>query len=126
MLCRLGVYRLVVSHTFLYKKLDEYGKDHNGKILEKVLCEGKRLQAIEKGKVNFDDHVCNAADTGRKIVFDNFDFKQQVHSFYRLLKWQSGQSKFLLDNEGWVRTYTTPDRQYHNYCAEYKKCCVLA
>ena len=52
MLCRLGVYRLVVSHTFLYKKLDEYGKEHNGKILEKVIGEGKRLQAIEKGKVN--------------------------------------------------------------------------
>ncbi len=78
MLCRLGVYRLVVSHTFLYKKLDEYGKNHNKKILEKVICEGKRLQALEETEVNFD--VCAAADTGRKIVFDNFDFKQQVDS----------------------------------------------
>lgn len=79
MLCRLGVYRLVVTHTFLYKKLDEYGKNHNEKILEKVICEGKRLQALEKTEINFDDHVCAAADSGRKIVFDNFDFKQQVH-----------------------------------------------
>ena len=84
MLCRLGVYRLVVSHTFLYKKLDEYGKNHNKKILDKVICEGRRLQALEKAEVNSDD-VCDAADTGRKIVFDNFDFKQQVHSLYQII-----------------------------------------
>jgi hypothetical protein len=94
MLCRLGVYRLVVSHTFLYKKLDEYGKNHNEKILEKVICEGKRLQALEETEVNFD--VCAAADTGRKIVFDNFDFKQQVDSLYRVIQLHNHRSKGLL------------------------------
>ena len=93
LLCRLGVYRLVMSHTFLYKKLDEYGKNHNEKILKKVICEGERLLALEKTDVNFDDHPLAAPDTGRKIVFDNFDFKQQVRIMYRLLKWHSKQSK---------------------------------
>ena len=87
MLCRLGVYRLVVSHTFLYKK------NHNEKMLQKVICEGERLQVIEKTDINSDDHHLAAPDTGRKIVFDNFDFKQQVHIMYRLPKWHSKQSK---------------------------------
>ena len=68
MLCRHGVYRLVVSHTFLYKKLDEYGKNHNEKILKKVICEGERLQVLEKTDINSDDHPLAAPDTGRQIV----------------------------------------------------------
>ncbi len=41
-LCRLRVYRLAVSHTFLYKKLDEFGEKHNANILEKVVLRKER------------------------------------------------------------------------------------
>ena len=68
--------RLVVSHTFLYKKLDEYGKDHNEVILKNIKAEGERLG---KENVASNNVSSNASDKGRKIVFDNFDFKQNVH-----------------------------------------------
>ena len=34
MLARLYPLRLVTSHTFLYKKLDEYGADHDKEVLD--------------------------------------------------------------------------------------------
>ena len=37
--------RLMTSHHYYYKKLDEYGKDHDAEILKKVENEGKRLTA---------------------------------------------------------------------------------
>eukprot|EP00794_Sanderia_malayensis_P020985 gene20985-23038_t len=57
-LMRLKPLRLVVSHTFLLKKLDEFGKDHDGFLRnqEFVPC------------------------LGRKIVIDNFDFRTNVHN----------------------------------------------
>ena len=39
-------WRLVVSHTFLYKKLDQFGHDHNAKVMEKVRNESARLLSI--------------------------------------------------------------------------------
>jgi hypothetical protein len=81
------VYRLAVSHTFLYKKLDEFGEKHNANILEKVAAEGKRMEAEiaqqNKEPVAASENVkiveTPEPDAGRKIVFDNFDFKQNVH-----------------------------------------------
>ena len=82
---------MVVSHTFLYKKLNEYGEKHNEKILKKVAIEGKRWEA---GILHKEDEIVEGdngsgimcaftkttePDNGRKIVFDNFDFKQNVH-----------------------------------------------
>ena len=69
-MCRLRVIRLVVSHTFLYKKLDQFGHDHNAKIMEKVRNESARLLSIWSE---------DASDQGLKLVFDNFDFNQKVH-----------------------------------------------
>ena len=50
-LCRLRVLRLVVFHIFLYKKLDQFGHDHNAKIMEKVRNESARCQFGVKMKV---------------------------------------------------------------------------
>jgi hypothetical protein len=88
--------KLVFSHTFLYKKLDEFGHNHNSKILEKVKNESARLLTLwddvhgDQPGTGQDDLVVDAtprtrqtttyeADHGRKIVFDNFDFHQKVH-----------------------------------------------
>ena len=40
---RLGNLRLAVSHTFLYKKMDEYGDNHLEKITSSVKEESDRL-----------------------------------------------------------------------------------
>ena len=85
-MCRLRVLRLVVSHTFLYKKLDEFGHYHNAKIMEKVKNESATLLSMWNNDYAINDHadevaaiVSHQADQGRKIVFDNFDFNQKVH-----------------------------------------------
>ena len=44
-----------MSHTFLYKKLDEYGANHNKKIVEKIAAEEKRLKAEFAHKDDNDD-----------------------------------------------------------------------
>jgi hypothetical protein len=58
--------KLVVSHTFLYKKLDEFGHQHNGKILEMVKNESARLLTLWDGVhddqpgTSQDDHAADA------------------------------------------------------------------
>ena len=84
--------------------MDEFGHQHNGKILEMVKNESARLLTLWDGVyddqpgASQDDHAVDAtprnvpsnninnvettryeADHGRKIVFDNFDFNQKVH-----------------------------------------------
>jgi hypothetical protein len=70
-------------------KLNEYGEKHNENILEKVVIEGTRLKteiAQKNDEIDERDsgivHAATEAtepDIGRKIAFDNFDFKQNVH-----------------------------------------------
>ena len=55
---RLKALRLVVSHHFLYKKLDEFGQDHDSFLKDQAF------------KPSLD----------RKVVVDNFDFTTKVHS----------------------------------------------
>ena len=48
--------RLMPSHTYFYKKLTEYGKDHDIAIKNMVDLEGKRRSAvIQKQKNNHND-----------------------------------------------------------------------
>lgn len=56
-LMRLKPLRLVVSHTFLNRKLDAFGKDHDAFLKSAVFTPSLK----------------------RKIVIDNFDFRTQVH-----------------------------------------------
>lgn len=69
-----------MSHTYLYKKLSEYGENHDHEILTKVAKEGERMKELS---VHTDGNAapttCLPQDQGRKIVFDNLDFKQLVH-----------------------------------------------
>ena len=79
-MCQLRVLRLVVSHTFHYKKLDQFGHDHNAKIMEKVRNERARLLSIWSEDESDQDEVVShqLPDQRRKLVFDNFDFNQNV------------------------------------------------
>ena len=102
-MCRLRVLRLVKSHTFLYKKLDQFGHDHNAKIMEKVRNESARLLSIWSEDESDQDEVFShqLPDQGRKLVFDNFDFNQKVHHM--------SESHQNIDNH-WVAHMCTENR----------------
>ena len=61
--------KLTTSHTYVYKKLDEFGKDYNKVILDSVQRQGQLMEQQA--------HV--AVDNGRKLVFDNIDYRHEVH-----------------------------------------------
>jgi hypothetical protein len=87
MLARLYPLRLVTSHTFLYKKLDEYEADHDKEVLDRVAAQGQLLaqnhckNPTEENPEEADPltQAVVTLDSGRKIVFDNIDYNQKVH-----------------------------------------------
>ena len=93
-LCRLGALRVTTGHTYYYRKLDEFGKEFAASVEKKVKDETDRLKkkhevssmqtvVAESDQQPPAEHqavVILPADKGRKLVFDNFDFKQQVHA----------------------------------------------
>ena len=85
MIRRLKAICLAPSHTTYYKKLDEYGKQHDAEIRNKVSKESERLQnlhpispsqSLEPVRTN---SIVNV-DVGRKIVLDNIDYHQSTHN----------------------------------------------
>ena len=75
-----------MSHHYYYKKMDEYGKDFAINVVQRVKKESERLKH-QHGASSTQDPTPSASlsvlvtpDKGRKIVFDNFDFRQHVHS----------------------------------------------
>lgn len=85
MIRRLKAICLAPSHTTYYKKLDEYGKQHDAEIRNKVSKESERLQnlhpnspsqSLEPVRTN---SIINV-DVGRKIVLDNIDYHQSTHN----------------------------------------------
>lgn len=69
-LLRLSSLRLAVSHTFLYKKLDEYGHNHLHDIQAKIEKEGEGLTT--SGPVV-------RQNSGRKLIIDNFNYLSEPH-----------------------------------------------
>ncbi len=74
-LTRLGSVRVAVSHTFLYKKMDELGRNHLQDMHCKIQAEGKILQ--DSSTPNINSPLCK--DMGRKLVIDNFNYSSQPH-----------------------------------------------
>ncbi|KAJ7380525.1 hypothetical protein OS493_008990 [Desmophyllum pertusum] len=88
-LCRLGALRVTTGHTYYYRKLDEFGKEFAASVEKKVKDETDRLKkkhevssmqpvVAESDQQPPAEHqavVILPADKGRKLVFDNFDFK---------------------------------------------------
>ena len=75
-----------MSHHYYCKKMDEYGKDFAINVVQRVKNESERLKhqhdasSTQGSTPSAPLSVLVTPDKGRKIVFDNFDFKQHVHS----------------------------------------------
>lgn len=89
-LARLAPLRLTTSHTYLYKKLDEFGQDYDLKIKNSVQKQsdymvknsnhsGDTISTDLDKKEPLPNNVCMQYDDGRKLTFDNLDYRQDVH-----------------------------------------------
>lgn len=72
---RLAKLRLVTSPNHLYKKLEEFGADHDSKVKEMVNNDSTWLGS-KKGEKTTTDVKPSA---GFKLVIDNVDYRQDVH-----------------------------------------------
>ena len=91
---------MTTSHSYLYKKLDEFGKDHTKSITDAVRrqselmgqkkdkqrvqeCAGASQESVVAGPTQLQPSLCTVSqssmDCGRKITFDNLDYYQEVH-----------------------------------------------
>ncbi|CAB4040514.1 Hypothetical predicted protein [Paramuricea clavata] len=86
-LARLGPLKLTTSHTYVYKKLDEFGIDYYDHILESVKRQGEFLKQQQEQKTSVNPELAKShqnrnlivPDVGRKLVFDNMDYRHEVH-----------------------------------------------
>lgn len=92
-LLRLGSLRIGVSHTFLYKKLDEYGADHLKSIWDEIEKESKCLPSRKE-------------TSGRKLIIDNFNFTSRPHEMT-----EERQN----NNVNWVGLMICPNRISGNH-----------
>ena len=81
---RLSSLLLATSHTYLYKKLDEFGQDFKAHIDQAVKKQGERMDRLQHEHGTSGDEVSQVAtldfcDGGCKITIDNFDYHQNVH-----------------------------------------------
>lgn len=91
---------MTTSHSYLYKKLDEFGKDHTKSITDAVRrqselmgqkkdkqrvqeCAGAGHESVVAGLPQPQPSLCTVSqssmDCGRKITFNNLDYYQKVH-----------------------------------------------
>ena len=90
-----GSLRVTTGHSYCYRKLDEFGEEYAASVEKKVKDETARLQKQHQAPTEAPSSTSSpplvtegqsqqstviTADKGRKLVFDNFDFKQEVHS----------------------------------------------
>ena len=78
---RLSKLRLVTSLPHLYKKLEEFGVDHDYKIKEMVKNDTEWFasqKVAESSKLNILDNNVKQSP-GFKITIDNVDYRQNVH-----------------------------------------------
>lgn len=79
-LARLGPLRVTTNHTYVYKKLDEFGKDYNKKVLDSVMQQGEFMEQKAQGSSQVrKNKKLIIPEVGRKLVFDNIDYRHEVH-----------------------------------------------
>lgn len=119
----MSALRLAVSHTFLYRKLDEHGKDHAKSITESVTNQGQYMahkHQLSTASLHLQTEDSTAAqppnsmnspkpDNGRKITFDNLDYRQEVH--YMTEEHQN------IDNH-YVTVMSTENRVHGNHLSD--------
>ena len=78
---RFAKLRLVTSPNHLYKKLGEYGADHDSVVKEMVNNDGKWLASQKKHDSNGTSVQANDVQpsVGFKLTVDNVDYTQNVH-----------------------------------------------
>lgn len=76
-LARLKPLCIATSHVYFNKKMDEFGKDHTHEITEAVKNQAKVMEALSNSSGNSTENLTQ--DPGRKLTFDNIDFRQKVH-----------------------------------------------
>lgn len=94
-LTRLAALRVTTGHTYYYRKSDEFGKEFAVSVERKVTEETNRLKnkhelssvqlatgggTQPQQSTEVAPPVVSPLDKGRKLVLDNFDFRQQVHT----------------------------------------------
>lgn len=94
---RMQSLRLMPSHTYFYKKLSEYGKDHDLAIKSMVSMEGKRKTAViqsvkqstEKEDESTRQHTCTDTTEVRTCYYPCFIvivMNNHIYSFFRIVK----------------------------------------
>ena len=79
-LARLGPLRVTTSHTYVYKKLDKFGKDYKKKVLHSVMEQGEFMEQKAQGSSQVHKNKkLIIPEVGRKLVFDNIDYRHEVH-----------------------------------------------
>ena len=76
---RFAKLRLVTSPNHLYKKLEEYGADHDEDIKEMVKLDKKCLVSEKKGNSDGTSVSATEPSIGFKLTINNVDYTQNVH-----------------------------------------------
>ena len=64
---------------YFQKKLEEFGKDHTKHINDAVSLQGQYMQAKSTTAAGNPSNQDATPDVGRKLTFDNLDYRQEVH-----------------------------------------------
>ena len=86
---RLRITKLTVSHPYIHKRLDDFGKDHDADIMECVALESKRLQVRclkaegqnsreEKPQMQKDTNAQSDADASHRIMASWEKLKMEI------------------------------------------------
>ena len=84
-LARLSTLRITTSHTYLYKKLDEFGKDHDKPLREAVAKQSEYMASVrDHPSAENEDRLsdiankskCHTPDCGHKMVFENLNYSR--------------------------------------------------
>eukprot|EP00794_Sanderia_malayensis_P008410 gene8410-9308_t len=82
---RLQAVHVTPSMTYINKKLDDYGENHDADMMKCIELECTRMQKVQDkrkatpGVKAMPTSLELQIDIGRKQVFDNIDFEQKVH-----------------------------------------------
>ena len=76
---RFQALKLAVSHTQLYRKLEEFGQDYKTDIEVSVEKQSKFMERERDEGTSCHSIGVEEMDSGRKITMDNFDYHQNVH-----------------------------------------------
>ena len=97
---RLRITKLTVSHRYIHKRLDDFGKDHDADIMECVALESKRLQVRclkAEGQNSREEKPQMQKDTNAQ---SDADASHRIMASWEKLKWKlQGKLRVLIEQE---------------------------